>query len=98
MTNLILLTVIINVVFVCLPSSSSFNPRINMNKISEILNPKNKDSVTVTAATFSDQNDTLENLGKPIRDPIRKFSLFNAFFEIIGLACGLRHESHDLRR
>ena len=33
----------------------------------------------------------LENLGKPIRDPIRKFSIFNAFFEIIGLACGLRH-------
>ena len=33
----------------------------------------------------------LENLGKPIRDPIRKFSFFNAFFEIIGLACGLRH-------
>ena len=30
-------------------------------------------------------------MGKPIRDPIRKFSLFNAFFEIIGLACGLQH-------
>ena len=34
---------------------------------------------------------SVENLGKPIGDPIRKFSLFNAFFEIIGLACGLRH-------
>ena len=34
---------------------------------------------------------TVENLGKPIRYPIRKFSLFNAFFEIIGLACGLWH-------
>ena len=35
--------------------------------------------------------DIIENLGKPIRDPIRKLSLFYAFFEIIGLACGLRH-------
>ena len=35
--------------------------------------------------------EIIENLGKPIRDPIRKFSLSNAFFEIIGLACGLRH-------
>ena len=33
----------------------------------------------------------IEKLGDPIRDPIRKFSLSNAFFEIIGLACGLRH-------
>jgi len=60
MTSLNLITVIINIWFVCLPSYSK--PPINMNKLSEILNPSNADPLTDKT---SDQESD-----KPLEDKI----------------------------
>ena len=62
MIKLLLTGVITIVLFVIVCHPSSSNPRINMNKMSEILNPRIKDPLT---DKLSDQESD-----KPLKDQI----------------------------